>query len=259
MFQEFKVNGIEYVGKELKSGQAIKIAGYGDSRNEEAIGALITSAFERTDKQKIDVLKMTAAQRYFFVATYLMQDELGGEFAPQLYPVRNGALIDYIQAYENHDFETICSNPFELNGQEYTFYPLLGWHSDIVERTVNYIKNNDDDLANSYPLSVLYELACVAAQMHITGETNMPTSHEQTQEACKLVHERITTMLTVHNDSDFSTIMAMYYNSDFEDVFKLGFCDDGICVMPRESGVGELSPVMFRAVSCLTEITARMG
>ena len=32
MFETFKLNGIEYIGQELTSGQAIKIAKYGDNR-----------------------------------------------------------------------------------------------------------------------------------------------------------------------------------------------------------------------------------
>lgn len=257
MFETFKLNGIEYIGQELTSGQAIRIAKYGDNRNEDAISALITSAFARTDGNRIDAIKMTVAQRYFFVATYLMQDELGGEFAPHLYNVGNGVLMDYIQNYQDGDFENMKSEPFELHGQEFSFYPLLGWHADIVERTVNRIKTDESDLAHGVESSVLYELACVSVQMLIDGEVNIPIDHDKTQESCQIVHRRIHAMLS-HKESDFSTILSMYYSVKFNDIFNFGFCDDGICVLPREQEAG-LSPVMFRAVSCLTEVSARMG
>lgn len=257
MFQAFKLNGIEYIGQELTSGQAIKIAKYGDNRNEDAIGALITSAFKRTDSNPIDTLKMTAAQRYFFVAAYLMQDGLGGEFAPHLYNVGNGVLLDYIQDYKDGDFENMRSETFELHGQEFYFYPLLGWHADIVERTVRRIKSDESDLAYGIESDILYELACISVQMFVEGEANIPINHDKTQEACQVVHHRVHAMLA-HKESDFSTMLSMYYGSNFDDIFKFGFCDDGICILPREQGAG-FNPVMFRAVSCLTEISARMG
>lgn len=258
MLEDFKLGGIEYAAQELTAKQAISIAGFGESRNEGAVTALISSAFKRTDGVEINPWLMTAGQRYAMVAIYLAMEE-GKDFdSVASFPTGNGRLIDYFAADYDESAGGQQVAPFDFNGQSYLFKPLLGWHAGVVNSVVNLINKNREP-SDETPTAVYYELGCMAAQLVIDDEVNLPDDHTAIAQACEIVQQRIQALLS-HKESDFAMMVLMYHNamSNMNDVMRIGFCEDGIAVVGKE-GDTELSPVMFCAISCIGEISARMG
>lgn len=257
MLENFKLCDIEYAAQELTAKQAIAIAGFGESRNEGALTALIMSAFSRTDGVGINPWLMTAAQRYAMVAIYLAMEE-GKDFdTVASFPTGNGRLIDYFNIGYDINIANQKPSSFDFNGQSYKFMPLLGWHAGVVNNVVNTMVKTRE-LSDETPVSVLYELGCMSAQLVIDDEVNLP-EYTEIARACEIVQQRIDTLLA-HKESDFAMMVLMYHNAmdGMNDVMRLSFCDDGITVVGKE-GDTSLSPVMFRAISCIGEISAKMG
>lgn len=264
MFERFQLNGIEYQAHELNARQEIEIARHGAGRTEEAITAFIRHAYGRTDQQAIEPWRLTAAQRYALIAVYLVQLEHDGTLALNDHAIDGtaGVAADYFCSYEPCDFTQLTIDMGLFNGQQYSFTPLLGWQADVVERVVRVIEQSTPP-EQLLPLHIYYELGMMAAQMTVSGERNLPHDDQQTQLACDIVKERIELLLS-HSGANLSVFTAMYYTAlaQMPDVMKLAASPDGLCVLPREEkGAGEiqLSPVMFRPLSLLSENALRLG
>lgn len=179
--------------------------------------------------QETDIRLWSVQERALAVAHYLAH-VIGGDFKIG----DRGKFSDYLmEGGIGSPPEPIALG--EVNGKLWHCQPMLGWHSEAIERLIQ--ANELDGTYGGWMVGAL------SVQVYSGEPLALHDATDAVIDAA--VHERATALLAMP-ESDFMALVGLFVNRSHEldHIFRLSIGDDGIGFLPRKEVPG-LPPARF--------------
>ncbi|MNO72995.1 hypothetical protein D3C76_639540 [compost metagenome] len=230
--------------KELSMMDAITLASMPDHLGEESttffLRAAVAEASGIADPAQWTVQERTLAVCHYMASTF--------DDGPDFSLGGNGSRYsDYLVGEKDYGVAEIDIG--EIEGDKWVVRHLSGVMAGAIERLQGELPGVSG--------STHWQIGLMAAQMVPNGEGGDP-SKEGEYDAFLLERMQV---IAHFPESVFARLLVGYERAslELEHLFRIGFDDAGLLVLPREGCVAELPPARFPASSCITSLARHLG
>lgn len=237
--------------KELGLGDAIYLCHIPSHMNEAGTGELLSKIIDSADTSRpglvADPALWTVQERAFCVARYISETN---DQDPDFYIGRTARFSDYL--LEGADKPPEFFEVGLVHGERWTLYPLLGAHSEAVERLIASERLD--------PGKHGWWFGCMACQM---ASESMPRINPADMPDAALddaIEARVAAIKSLPEREGKALFYAfMQAQPNLDHIFSLGIGDEGIVWLPKPEREGAgLGPATFPFISALDEGTEEL-
>lgn len=235
--------------RELSAANAISLCQRPAVECERGAGALLGCIVEAVDQprrgQVTDVRLWSVQERALVIAHYLAH-VLAGDFQIG----DNAKYSDYLLA-DGIGPPPPAASLGEIDGRRWTMQPLLGWHSEAIERLV--AAEELDSNRNGWIIGAM------AVQLYADDEGPLDVHDHTDAQIDAAVAARVTALL-VGAESSFMQLFRLFTTrmSEMDHIFRLSIGDDGFAWLPRDEEVPGKPPARFPFSMAVREDTAQI-